>query len=168
MAIEKGTMRHVFMQIYKKFIEDEELLRLLYYPPQDGTNPDPLSPTLLNVKGLPNYWDIVDERFSLTNKTSDLVDKPICRININAGRRTGVFGNYLLAQQEIYIAISVHEDYEKDMRTAWIADRIHELLALEYFESAYGKMDFVNARSYEAEKQYTRYVITYEFNTNKK
>lgn len=168
MAIKKGSMREVVNNIYQLLINDEELLRLLWYRPQQLEGIDPLDENLLNVKDMADYWDIVNQRIMLAEKENDLLEKPICRLYISAGRRRGVFNNYLLATQEIVISMYVHEDYEMDMRSAWISDRINELIALEYIEGGIGKMDFVAGNARVAPLQYRRYDLIFEFTTGKK
>lgn len=170
MALEQGSMRHVINSVYQILIKDEELLRLLSYFPKDGQNPDPLSEELPDLvdEDSDDYWNLIDERFKLAEKTSDLLEEPICRIYISSGRRRPVFNNYLHATQEILISIYTHENYESDMRSEWLSDRVQELLSLERIEGIYGKLDYVAGNPKVAPTQYKRYDQIYEFNTNKK
>lgn len=168
MTIKKGSMREVVNNIYQLLIEDEDLMRLLWYLPQQFTGKDPLDIALLNVKDMADYWDIVNNRILLAEKENDLLENPICRLYISAGRRRPVFNSYLLATQEIVISMYVHEDYELDMRSAWISDRINELIALEYIEGSIGKMDFVAGNARVAPLQYRRYDLLFEYTTSKK
>lgn len=167
MVIKKGSMREVVGNIYQLLIEDEELMRLLWYLPKQFTGNDPLDINLLNVKDMAEYWNIVNERVLLAEKENDLLGA-ICRLYISAGRRRPVFDSYLLATQEIVISMYVHEDYELDMRSAWISDRINELIALEYIEGSIGKMDFVAGNARVAPLQYRRYDLLFEYTTSKK
>lgn len=168
MTIKKGSMREVISGINNILINDEELLRQLWYLPKDVTGTDPLDTTLLDVKSLANYWDIVNQRIVLAEKVDDLEEKPICRLYISSGRRRGVFNNYLLATQEIVITIYVHEDYELDARTESISDRISELLALEYIDGAIGRIDYVGGNPRVAPISYKKYEHIYEYTTSKK
>jgi len=168
-AIKQGSMRQVINNINQILINDEELLRLLYYSPRDATHLDPLDETLPNVKDFETYWDVVDDRIMLAEKDSDLSTKAICRIYISAGRRRPVFDNYYLVTQEVMISVYTHETYEKDMRSAWISDRVSELLALEYIEGTLShKMEYVGGNPRVAPVQYKKYEHIYEYVTKKK
>lgn len=168
MVIKKGSMREVISSINDILINDEDLLRLLWYYPEEISGTDPLDTSLLNVKDMANYWDIVNERIMLAEKVDDLVVNPICRLYISSGRRRGVFNNYLLATQEILITIYVHEDYEFDMRSEWISDRINELLVLEHVQGSIGRIDYVAGNARVAPIKYTRYDHIFEYVTGKK
>ena len=169
MAIEKGSMREAINSVYQILVNDEELLRLLWYLPKRITGVDPLSPTIPNIKTMSNYWDIVEQRIMLVEKINDLEETPLCRLYITAGRRRGVFSNYLLATQEIAINLYTHEDYEVDMRSVWISDRINELLALQKdVNGVIGQIDYVAGNPRVAPIQYKRYEHIYEYTTGKK
>lgn len=170
MSIEKGSMREVVNHIYRILIQDETLMRLLYYYPLDATHPEPLdvkNPNIVDPES-EEYWNIVDDRVLLAEKFSDIINKDICRIYITQGRRRPVFGNYLLATQEIIISIYTHENYEKDMRSAWIADRINELIALADIDGMLGdKLEYVAGNPRVAPVHYKRYDTVYEYTTSK-
>lgn len=169
MVIKKGSMREVVNNIYQLLINDEELMRLLWYKPQQLEGIDPLDSSLLDVKDMADYWDIVNKRVLLAEKENDLIGDPICRLYISAGRRRPVFNSYLLATQEIVISLYVHEDYELDMRSAWISDRINELIALEYIEGSMNqRMEFVAGNARVAPLQYRRYDLIFEYTASKK
>lgn len=175
MTIKKGSMREVVNNIYQLLINDEELMRLLWYLPKQFTGKDPLegmnisNVELLDVKDMADYWDIVNNRILLAEKENDLLENPICRLYISAGRRRPVFNSYLLATQEIVISMYVHEDYELDMRSAWISDRINELIALEYIEGSMNqRMEFVAGNARVAPLQYRRYDLIFEYTASKK
>lgn len=170
MAIDKGSMREVINHIYKILINDEQLMRLLYYYPKSTKQPDPLSVTTKtpNIIGHEDYWRIVEDRVMLAEKFSDIINKDICRIYITQGRRRPVFGNYLLATQEIMISIYTHENYETDMRSAWISDRINELIALADIDGMLGdKLEFVAGNPRVAPVHYKRYDSVYEYKTSR-
>lgn len=169
MAIKKGSMREVINNIYQLLINDEELLRLLWYKPIQLEGIDPLDTALLNVKDMADYWDIVNNRIMLAEKENDLINDPICRLYISAGRRRPVFNNYLLATQEIVISMYIHEDYELDGRSNAISDRVSELIALEYVEGAMNqRMEFVAGNARVAPIQYRRYDLIFEYTASKK
>lgn len=168
MALEKGSMREAIDSVYQILINDEELLRLLWYLPKRTTGTDPLSSTLPNVKSMSNYWDIIDQRIMLVEKVNDLEESPLCRLYISTGRRRAIYTNYLLATQEITITIYTHEDYEVDMRSVWISDRINELLTLENLDGMIGHLDYVAGNARVAPIQYRRYDHIYEYTSSKK
>lgn len=164
-------MKENLDDIYRVFLNDEELHRLLYYKPEslrDG-RPDPLNESLPNILELAidSLWDIRDERILRTSKSDDLVDKAICRIYLYAGRRRPHNSNFHAATQEVIVDVLCHEDYEKDNRSAWISDRINELLCLERV-TGMGKVDYVSGNPRNAPPQYVCYQQTYEFGSTKK
>ena len=170
MAIEKGSMREVIDAVYQILINDEEVLRLLWYKPKRISGKDPLDPSLPNILELDEeaYWDIVDERIMLQPKVSDIVDNPICRLYITSGRRRSLSNNYYIAKQQIIINTYVHEEYLGDMRSESIADRLAQLLALENLSGAIGKLNHVKSDPYEAPTQYQRFQHVYEYTDMKK
>lgn len=168
MAIKKGSMREVINEFFTILRNDKVLMRLLWYFPEEITDVDPLDKTLPEITDLAEYWDIVNQRIMLAEKVDDLEENPVCRLYISSGRRRGVFNNYLLATQEINITIYVHEDYESDMRSEWISDRINELIALEHVQGSIGRIDYVAGNARVAPIKYTRYDHIYEFVTGKK
>lgn len=161
-------MREVINSIFNILINDEQLLRLLWYKPKSKTGNDPLDSSLPNILEMNDYWDIVNHRIMLVDKINDLEADPLCRIYISAGRRKPKFENYLMATQEIGISILTHEDYEVDMRSIWISDRLNELLSLEYITGAIGRLDYKSGSPYDAPLQYRQYTHVYEYTTDKK
>lgn len=170
MSIKKGSVRDAYNSIYTAFREDEELMRLLYYPPKDSKNLDPLDKRLPNITEmeLGDYWDIVEERIRLAEKTSDLEDKPLCRIYISLGRRRPIFGNYMLVTQEVLVSVYTHEMFEKDSRNEWILDRINELLVSEKLQGMIGKVEYAGGDPYVAPAQYKNYRHRYRYTDSKK
>lgn len=166
MAINQGSMRDDLDNVFQVLINDEELMRLLWYKPKRFTKVDPLDKSLPNVTEMNEYWDIVDERVLTVGKINDLEKKPICRLFITLGRRKPDNNNYYLAKQEIVISIFVHEEYEWDMRLGGISDRITKLLALKEV-AGMGKFDYVDGRPYAAPLQYLQYVHVFEYSTAK-
>jgi hypothetical protein len=163
------SMRKSMSDIYKIFISDETLLRLLYYPPENlGTNtPDPLSPDNPNILDMPldDKWAIIDDRILKIPKTDDL-STPKCRLLFFADRRTPT-QNYYYANQEIICDILVHYEYEKDDRSMWISDRINELLVRERI-TGIGRMDYVGGGQLKVPDNYIGFRHKYEFSGGKK
>ncbi|MCM3387331.1 hypothetical protein M3649_04180 [Ureibacillus chungkukjangi] len=168
MAIEKGSMREVIGNVYQRLINDEELLRLLWYKPRNSVNKDPLDTSLPNIIDSDDYWDIVNERVLLTNKTDDLEGKELCRLYISSGQRRANGRNDYMATQRIIIDSFVHEVYQGDLRSEWILDRLLQLLALEYVEGSLGKFDYVKSDPANAPSQYQRFVHYFEYNDMRK
>jgi len=168
MVIKKGSMREVINSVYQKLINDEELLRLLWYLPKSRIHKDPLDKTLKNVKTLPEYWDIVNDRIVLSEKVLDIADEKLCRILISSGRRRSNGVSYVVANQQVRIRIFVHEDYALDMRLEWILDRVSELLTMEYLNGAIGKFEYIAGNPLPAPPQYSGYEHIFEYATSKK
>lgn len=163
------------LAIYKKisdiFINDEQLMRLLVYKPEDENSkryiPDPLDPSLENIIGSEDYWDYVDDRVVLGEKTSDLVEKDICRIYIYEGRRRPVFDSYIVANQEFCVDVFIHETYDKDMRISRINDRINELISIQRVVGM-GKVEYKAGNPREAPTHYRRYLNLFSTLVGKK
>ncbi len=127
------SMHKSLVDIVHVFRNDEELLRLLHYKPEDIAKniPDPLDPTLPNILDIDEDWSIRDKVLYLVPKSSDLEKEPICRIYLYAGRRERTSNNYMFANQEIIVDIVSHMNFEKDLRSTRVSDRVNELLVNE-------------------------------------
>ncbi|MFS0643677.1 hypothetical protein [Siminovitchia sp. 179-K 8D1 HS] len=169
MALKPGSMREAINNIYQKLIKNETLLRLLYYPPMSARNPDPLSDQLSNLVNPESeeYWNLVDDRIMLAEKTSDLEDRPLCRLYVYAGRRRPVFNNYQLATQEVIINVFTHEYFEKDMRSVWISDVLNEILTLKRI-SGFGQLEYAGGNPLVAPAGYKQYQHIYRYSDSKK
>ena len=172
--IKQGSTVGFFTSIYQRLIEDEELMRLLKYNPkgydkEGNYSPDPLDPALPNLVDADSdeYWQLVDERIILGEKTSDLLESKLCKIYIYEGRRRPVFENYLVATQEVYIDIFIHETFDRDLRISRISDRINELIALERI-AGFGKLEYKAGNPREAPTHYRRFLHQYTMNVSKK
>ena len=165
--LEVNRMADMINKITAILIQDETLLRLLYYPPKSAKYPDPLDPSLPDMKDREDVWEIIDDRILNVTKVSDLEDYDKCRVMVTAERRRPVFGNYLMANQGILISVVAHENYEKDGRIARISDRINDLLVHEYV-GAIGKIDYVKGDPRVAPRLYYRYDHVYEYQTMKR
>jgi len=121
-------MRQNLQDIFKVLSQDETLLRLLYYLPQNAFD-DPLDPTKTDVLSMPNKWDIIADRIKTTQTTDTLDTEPKCRVCFYAGRRKSHRGNYLVAKQHIIFDVYVHFSFDNvDQRLSWICDRLNDLL----------------------------------------
>lgn len=117
-------LRKNLIDIYKVVGNDEELLRLLYYPT------DPLNPSNQDVKTLPDYQDIRKERIKRSPKTNDLTTDEICRICMYFGNRGNGRRNSHFASQDVVFDVYCHIDKydENDARSLWILDKLSGLL----------------------------------------
>lgn len=155
--------------IYRLFLNDEELLRLLHYKPESllDSRPDPLSETLPNILDIDDEWKIRDECIKLVLKDNDLVDKGICRIYLYAGRRRPTSHNYSVADQRIVIDIFCHEEYTKDLRLEWIGDRVNKLL-VDSRTTGFKKINYVDGAPRNAPTDYVSYQHVYEIGSASK
>lgn len=168
MSVEQGSMRQVFLEIYRILTEDEVLMRLLYYLPEDAHNPDPLSDELENIQDRPDIWDIRKDRVMRSDKISDIEGDPKCRIYIYPEKRRSRWGNYLVADQGISLSIFVHESFLVDGRMEWISDRLYKLLSLERIKGSIGMLEYVKGDPWTAPRQYSQYRHVFQFTTSKK
>lgn len=166
--IEQGSMRQVFIEVYKILAHDEELMRLLYYPAEDAHNPQPLSKDLPNLMDRADIWDIRRDRIIRSDKSSDIEGEPKCRIYIYPEKRRSRWGNYLIADQGISFSIFVHESFDSDGRMQWISDRLYKLLSLERVPGSIGMLEYVKGDPWTAPRQYSQYRHVFQFTTSKK
>lgn len=154
--------------IVKVFRFDEQLLRLLYYPPKDIVKnvKDPLDDSLPNVLDIDADWQIRDRRIMLIPKAEDLVEESLCRIYLYAGRRRPT-KNYQVASQEVIVDILCHNSFEKDLRSMKISDRINDLLVDESI-TGISKIDYVDGDIINAPADYVGYRHVYVFGSVKK
>lgn len=129
------NLRKNLIEVFNRVGNDEQLLRLLYYPS------DPLNPSNQDVRSLSNFNLIRSERMIRSPKIDDISDKTICRICMYMGNRENTF-NKSVAIQDIVFDVYAHIDqYDKnDARALWICDRIHEILYGEWITGV-GKME---------------------------
>lgn len=166
------------MAMYKNFTDildvlynDETLLRLLYYPPEDlKTNTlDPLDISLPNVIDSDTNWIIRYSRIMKTPKDDDLTpDNPICRIFVYPGRRSADSGNFLAARQNLIIDVVCHNSFEEgDFRITRICDRLNELFVAEKI-TGIGKINYLNGNNISSPSGYVGYQNIYQFGSIKK
>lgn len=172
--IKQGSTVEFFTNIYQRLITDEEIIRLLKYSPmgydsQGNYHPDPLDETLPNLVDTESedYWKLVDERIVLGEKTSELLESKLCKIYIYEGRRRPIFGNYLVATQEVNIDIFIHETFDRDLRISRLSDRINKLIALERI-AGFGKLEYKAGNPREAPTHYRRFLHQYTMTVGKK
>lgn len=163
-------MYNDFLDIIKYLKSDEELLRLLYYPPENGNDVvDPLDVSLPNImdKDIEEKSEIINKRIMKSNKFKDLENDSICRLYVYAGNRRPN-SNYLSADQEIVIDIICHSDFENgDLRSTRISDRLNQLFCQEHLVGI-GKMDYVVGRQINAPYEYTGYQVIFTYCTFKR
>ena len=163
-------MYNDFLDIIKYLKSDEELLRLLYYPPENGNDVlDPLDASLPNImdKDIEEKSEIVNKRIMKSAKYKDLENDSICRLYLYAGNRRPT-SNYSSANQELVIDILCHSDFENgDLRSLRISDRLNQLFCQERLVGI-GQMDFVGARQVNAPYEYTGYQVIFTYSTFKR
>lgn len=165
------------MSMYKNIIDivqvlrnDEELLRLLHYKPENYAkkNLDPLDSSLPNILDIDKDWSIRDKVLKLVPKSSDLENEPICRIYLYAGRRDGNSGNYKVAKQQIVVDVLCHMEYENgDIRSMRISDKINDLLVHENI-TGIGKIEYEDGLPIAAPVDYVGFRHYYQIGSSKK
>lgn len=157
-------MYDILRDVVKVFRSDESLLRLLYYPAQNliTNTKDPLDASLPNILSMneEKLWQIRDKTIYTISKGDDLETEPLCRIYLYAGRRNPD-RNYLLANQEITVEIFIHNEYEKDLRSLRVSDRVNELLISQHI-TGIGKVEYVQGFPINAPNDYVAYRHNYE------
>lgn len=160
------SMYNNLIDIVKTFYNDETLLRLLHYPPTNYNDiPDPLDKSLPNITDTDDDYSIRDYVIMLAPKTDDLESNPSCRLYLYAGRRTPT-SNYVTANQEVIVDILCHNDYEKDLRSMKISDRVNELL-FDSRVTGMAKIDYVGGSPIKAPSEYVGYSHKYVFVSSK-
>jgi hypothetical protein len=162
-------MYKTLKDVYDTFYNDETLLRLLHYLPQSyiDNRKDPLDPSLDNVLKIDTYSEIRDEIIKLTSKSSDLENKKICRLYLYADVRKPIDGGYIYSDQNIVVDIFCHSDYEKDLRSMRISDRLNELL-IGSRVTGFGKVSYVGGRPISAPLDYVAYSHKYKIGSMRK
>lgn len=161
-----------FLDILNVFRNDEKLLRLLYYPPENLATEtlDPLDPTLPNILDIDKnkLKEIRNEHIMKSAKADDLDEKQLCRIYVYPGRRDPSDNNYLVCGQEIVIDILCHNSFEnEDLRSMRISDELNKLLVHERL-TGMGKMEYVRGIPRSAPTEYIGYQHIYRFWATKK
>lgn len=174
-------MYKVMIAIQSALQQDEALMRLLYYYPEDIylKRPDPLDPSLYNIiitdyenatdKEITREREILENRFKTTPTASDIEGQQICRIYLYTDDRNPT-RNYKIANQNFNIDIFCHESFEADYRTARILDRINDILLKkpEFGNplAGMGAIEFVRGRRINVVKDYSSYTSTFVVGAN--
>ena len=154
-------MRKNIMDVYTAFRENEKLLRLLYYKPEDA-NDNPLDTSKENIldKNTSEKWSIIEDRIVRTAKINDLDDDEKCRLLMYLGNR-GNTSNYFYASQELIIDVMVHFDFDEvDLRLSWICDTISDIIFNKKVTGV-GKVMFGGGRQINAPEGYVGYRLIY-------
>lgn len=149
-------------RIVDRLKNDEHLMRLLHYPhkDKDGNYQDVLDEGFDDIVGSKDHGRIVRDHIIKTIQKDDIVSAKDCFILIHLGKRRPVFGNHLLARQEILIDVVVHNDYQdEDYRLDDICDRLDYLIVHERF--GLGKVDISTPIPFEAPTGYYRFQMKY-------
>lgn len=157
-------MRENLMDIYKVLINDETLLRLLYYKPSN-MNDDPLSLDKPNILDKPDLdkWNIINDLIVPSVKVTDLDETEKCRVLIFPADRNSAKQNYYFSDQRIIVDVLTHVAFDSvDFRNSWICDRINDLLFNEHV-TGIGKMNFIGGKAINAPNNYVGYRLMYEF-----
>lgn len=162
--VKKGSMREVVANVFTILRKDEELMSILALTPEQLD-----AGYVINMnEDTEEYWELVDRHIKVTENSTNIEEEAVCRLYIYPGRRRPVFNNYLRAKQELIVDVFVHERFSADMRLEWINDRINELLALEYINGSFGKLDYAQGNGWVAPLGYTKYQHMFVFGANKK
>lgn len=162
------NMRENLIRVYRKLMADEELLRLLYYKPENSVD-DPLDPLKENVLDKPETekWDIIEDVIAKTENLDGMDEDRKCRVLMYLSTRRPSGGNYWVSDQDLVLDVVVHKDFDdKDFRMAWISDKLNEILFNNHVAGT-GKLRFVNGTPISVPDGYVGYRLIYSFsNTN--
>lgn len=121
--------------IEKILINDEILMRLLFYPPSKWDDekqvmiPTPLDDSLPNVvDGSKKYWNIVKDKFRKGSKRMQIEHTKSAVLYMHEGRERPVFGHPYMHTKEVTFRIVINEDFEIDNRISDISERIGQLI----------------------------------------
>lgn len=125
------------VDIFKVIANDNELLRLLYYPS------DPLNSNKSEIKDLPDFDEIISNSIIRAPKINDIQNedtKKICRICMYFGNGNNT-SNVRVDDQDVVFDVYTHIDtYEiNEARSLKIIDRINKLITLKNI-TGFGKM----------------------------
>lgn len=128
-------------ELYKLLADDEILMRLLHYTPEDAHD-NPLDVAKDDILTSEDRWDITKGNLFSTDKRYDLDLDPIkiCRICFYTGTRQPISSGYNIrnvdnpyaSEQRYNFDVYVHVDIDDiDARLTDITDRLNELLHLK-------------------------------------
>ncbi|WEG18502.1 hypothetical protein PQ478_08470 [Alkalihalophilus pseudofirmus] len=123
-------LRQNMIEIFNVLRQDEELLRLLTYR-AENIDDDILivtseRPNILEMNPSELYKHVQD-KIVFAPKFDGLDGAEKCRVLIYPNRRRST-GNYLAANQEIFIDVLTHNSFSNDFRMETICDRLSHLL----------------------------------------
>lgn len=155
--LKPNTNRLFLTNIEKLIINDETMMRLLVYAPEDWNEElqkeifDPLDERLPNiVDDSKKYWELVEDKVRKGSKRMRIESTKSAVLYIAEGRERPIFGNNYLNKKEVAFRIVVNEDFEVDDRISRISDRLSHLLMRESEVAGYGKIDIVGKNPREA------------------
>ncbi len=139
-------------EFYHSLVNDEKLLRLLYYIPKDRLD-DPLDDLKVDVSQLPEKDSILNSLIVIGDKTSDLASETnICRICLYTGARMPqksylknlnqfTDNPYSSTQQYIFDIYTPDSVNNIDFRLDWLGEVLNEVLFQEDVEE-FGDLRF--------------------------
>lgn len=150
-------------------INNENLKRLLWYPPEDilTNTPNPLSTSLPNISDNEDLnWEVIEDRILLNSKSDDLVENKKCRLFLYLGNRRNDGNNKAVANQEIIIDVLWHESFESDFRFDQITKTLSKLLIGQKI-TGIGKMRYNDGKPISAPQNYQGYRHIYDIGSVK-
>lgn len=166
-----SVLKRIINNTYQLLINDEELLRLLYYQPEDLSSgqPNPLAVTDITPdiidkttqKSNQKLWEIINKHVMLTSKSDDLEREQLCRIYVYSGKTRSDFHNKRIAKQEVVIDVFCHSFFQEDQRLDAITDRLNKLL-FNQRPDGLGRFDYRNGYDFVAPKEYGAYRHIFE------
>ncbi|PAV30168.1 hypothetical protein CIL05_06790 [Virgibacillus profundi] len=169
-----SILANMMNDAYNILHADEQLLRLLYYPPTSIPNnqPNPLDESLPNlvveqdITKTPTpeslkMWEIINRHIERTSKSDDLENNYLCRIYLYAGKSRPHATNKSTTRQEIVVDIFCHNSFSVDQRMERIGDRAHQLL-MNNQVTGLGTIDYANGYDFTAPKEYIAYRHIYQ------
>lgn len=156
------NLRQNLIDIFNVIANDDQLLRLLYYPS------NPLDSAKSEVKALTEYKEIRKTRILRTPKSDDLTEENICRICMYMGNRYNG-NNHKFASQDIHLDVFAHVDTFdiNDARALWICDRVNELLSNQAVTGGWKMTSEKFGILGNSPKGYIGYRLVYQFESEK-
>jgi hypothetical protein len=160
-----GMGKNHIKDTFSVLIQDETLKRLLWYPPKDSINPDPLSPTLPNISDGDLNWQVIEDRILINSKSDDLAENPKCRIYLYLGDVNST-GHLVMVKQEIVIDVLWHELFDNDLRFDSISQRLNDLLVGKHI-TGIGRMTYYDGMPINSPKNYSGYRHLFQVGSTK-
>lgn len=153
--------KKMIADVFTLLRSDEDLLRLLYYPPLS----DPLNREQHeDITNLPEdeMWDIIAKHIFTSSKSGDIEEKRICRIYVYLGKTRPSTVNAFTTKQEIVVDVFCHLDFSDDARMEMISDRLDELMFRSRVKGGLGRVDYRNGYDFSAPRDYEAFRHIYE------